>query len=253
MKPLKQSVKRSVFQEQTYTHALFKSRELLSGHNRQLRDQKIRQLILDGCLENIVPLSLSGYFSNSLEASSLYHSLLFLVIVEISTAIHAAVEAGMTEDEAYSLGEVYIRQTYAASTISNLQSIHHQMLLDFSQEVHLVRQNPKYSTSIRYAQDYILQHLHCDLTLKEVAEKTGFSEPYFSTLFKKETGLSFREFIHRNRVREAERLLRYSEYSLNEIAQYLGFCSQSHFTEIFRKYNGLSPNRYRKLYFHSHW
>ncbi|MEG1292088.1 MAG: AraC family transcriptional regulator [Lachnospiraceae bacterium] len=47
--------------------------------------------------------------------------------------------------------------------------------------------------------------------------------------------------------------MKYSEYSLVKISQYLGFCSQSHFSQTFRKYSGMTPGQYRKLYFKRNW
>lgn len=43
-------------------------------------------------------------------------------------------------------------------------------------------------------------------------------------------------------------MLRYSDYEVKEIANYLSFCSQSYFGNIFRKQTGMTPARYRKKY-----
>jgi AraC-like DNA-binding protein len=48
------------------------------------------------------------------------------------------------------------------------------------------------------------------------------------------------------KVKLAQNLLVYSEYSLVDISMYLGFSSQSHFGRVFKKYTGLTPNDYRK-------
>ncbi len=101
--------------------------------------------------------------------------------------------------------------------------------------------------------DYILRHLHYEISLKEIADHAGLSETYFSALFKKETGETVSTFIQQSRVREAESLLRYSEYSLMEIAEYLGFCSQSHFSKTFRRYAGVTPGQYRREHFKRIW
>ncbi len=50
------------------------------------------------------------------------------------------------------------------------------------------------------------------------------------------------------KTEEAKRLLRYTDKHLTAISSYLGFSSQSHFTNVSRKYTGKSPNEYRKLH-----
>ena len=55
-------------------------------------------------------------------------------------------------------------------------------------------------------------------------------------------------FVLKEKIEEAKRLLRYTDKSLNAIAAYLGFSSQSHFANTFRKYSGKSPSEFRKLY-----
>ena len=48
-------------------------------------------------------------------------------------------------------------------------------------------------------------------------------------------------------------MIQFSEYSLLEIGQYLGFCSQSHFSKTFRKYTGMTPGQFRKKNFKRTW
>ena len=52
---------------------------------------------------------------------------------------------------------------------------------------------------------------------------------------------------------KAKNLLTYSNYSLTEIANYLAFSSQSHFIQIFQKYGGTTPRKYRELHFRNNW
>ena len=56
------------------------------------------------------------------------------------------------------------------------------------------------------------------------------------------------EIIRKEKIRLAENMLRYSDYEVKEIANYLSFCSQSYFGNIFRKQTGMTPARYRKKY-----
>ena len=76
---------------------------------------------------------------------------------------------------------------------------------------------------------------------------------YLSTLFSKETGFSVSEYIRRQKISVAKYLLRYKEYSCSEIAEYLGFSGESHFSALFAKQEGISPKEYRKQEYQKHF
>ena len=71
------------------------------------------------------------------------------------------------------------------------------------------------------------------------------SESYFSHLFKKETGISFVDYVNTQRVCRAEELLRTSDKRISEIAQEVGVENSNYFSVMFRKMRGISPQEYR--------
>ena len=60
-----------------------------------------------------------------------------------------------------------------------------------------------------------------------------------------QTGIKLSEFIMREKIEEAKRLLRYTDRSSADIGEYLAFSSPAHFSRVFKKYSGLTPNEYR--------
>ena len=89
--------------------------------------------------------------------------------------------------------------------------------------------------------------------MKRLAEELQLSESYISTLFKREIGVAVSEYIRRKRVDTARTLLQYTEFTCLEIAEYLCFASDSHFSRVFRAYTGQSPREYRQQTFQRHW
>ena len=83
-------------------------------------------------------------------------------------------------------------------------------------------------------------------SVEEAASACGYSRNHFSLLIRHQTGLSARDFLNRVRLESARRYLCYSERSLGEIAAGLGFSSQFHFTDFFKRMTGISPMQYRK-------
>jgi AraC family transcriptional activator of pobA len=78
------------------------------------------------------------------------------------------------------------------------------------------------------------------------ADLLHISPNYLNKICKEETGQTAGDLI-RNRIAvEAQRLLLYSNYSVNEIADNLGFESVSYFVTFFKKHCGLTPEQFRK-------
>ncbi len=69
---------------------------------------------------------------------------------------------------------------------------------------------------------------------------------YFSILFKKETGTLPKEAIHNTRMRNAAKMLRFTDHPVKEIASVVGFSDGLYFSRVFRKRFGVSPTEYRR-------
>lgn len=93
---------------------------------------------------------------------------------------------------------------------------------------------------------YIRLHFRENITLKEVADFSGFSEHYMSKLFHRSFGMGFKEYLTSLRLEHARQLLLYSEDSVTDIAYFCGFNSSSHFLHVFKDTYSTSPLQYRK-------
>ena len=82
---------------------------------------------------------------------------------------------------------------------------------------------------------YIRDHVYEKLTVNHIAQELHFSRSYLCHIYKLETGQTLSDRIRHEKISEAKFLLQYSSFSLTDIAHKLGFCSQSHFTYVFRK------------------
>lgn len=99
---------------------------------------------------------------------------------------------------------------------------------------------------INRAFEYIEKNYPSDITLRDVSTSAGFSEYYFSRLFKEITGQNFLNYLNSYRVKQAEKLLKYSKNPILDIAMESGFNSLTTFNRIFKKVKGCSPTFYRK-------
>ncbi len=111
------------------------------------------------------------------------------------------------------------------------------------------REHPKPQLSqakLGDVRDYIRVNLANDLSVFELAKIARLSPFHFSRLFKNSVGMTPCQYVIRERIQEGGRMLRTGKESIAEIALAVGFSSQSHFTDIFRKITGSTPKRERR-------
>lgn len=101
---------------------------------------------------------------------------------------------------------------------------------------------------IRLAKQYVNENYAHPITLEELSDAIGLVPTYVSTLFKKEIGINFSDYLTSCRMEAAKRMLKQPSYSINEIAEMVGYGDPKYFSKLFNKVVGLKPSEYRKLY-----
>lgn len=91
----------------------------------------------------------------------------------------------------------------------------------------------------------VIQYIHCNLDREihrsDVARWVNFNEDYVSRIFKKEKGISLKEYIIREKMKLARDLLRTTNFSIGTIAAKVGFDHFSHFSMTYKKIMGVTP------------
>jgi AraC family transcriptional regulator len=93
---------------------------------------------------------------------------------------------------------------------------------------------------------YINEHLTENLSLKDISNVVGMSPFYFTSLFKQSMGMTAYQYVIYHRIERAKQLLRQQELSIGDVSAQVGFESQSHFTNVFRKHTSKTPKMYQK-------
>lgn len=166
-------------------------------------------------------------------------------IVFCSIVCRAAIEGGLSPEEAYSLGDAYIQSALDASTLDETSAICMSMYDDFVRRVHRSRENPKHSEPIRRCCDYIEMNLDRNIRAQELADLVGYSVTYFTRRFREETGFGISDYVKAARIERARILLETSDSSVQEISDKLGFTTRNYFTRCFREVTGKTPIEYR--------
>lgn len=104
------------------------------------------------------------------------------------------------------------------------------------------------SRPVRMAKKYINTHFRENLNLETVGKEVGLNPAYFSSIFKKDTGQNFTEYVISVRMENAKRLLLQTNKELIDISYEVGYQDVKYFTKLFKKSYSLTPTEYRKLY-----
>ncbi len=126
-----------------------------------------------------------------------------------------------------------------------LISLREEMLKEYCR---IVREaaGETYSALIRKATDYIASDFADHITLESTAELLNVSAGYLSALFRKETGISFSEYVSDMRIRHAKYLLKDSGLPVAVIASECGIPDPNYFSRLFRQKENMTPLQYRR-------
>lgn len=98
------------------------------------------------------------------------------------------------------------------------------------------------------ARQYIEEHYSEKIVLKNLAEEFFVNADYLSSVFKKDVGVGFNDYLRQYRMTIAQQLIRSGEYTIDQVAEKVGYQDPKHFSKSFKKTLGVSPAEYKKFY-----
>ena len=182
----------------------------IRGVNANLSQRKFRQIAL------VTPLS-----KNMLQ-NFRYHS-----VVTIALMTRFCIDGGMPMEQAYRISDFYIQKIDEAGNLDQVEMLH--------------------NAACRL--NYIYSHQHDRITVQTLAREIGLHPSYLSRLFREQMHCTLHEYILKEKVESAKQMLQFSDRSFADIANLLAFSSQSHFTQVFSKFIGMTPRQYRDKHF----
>ncbi len=166
-------------------------------------------------------------------------------IVTATLVSRAAIRGGADVNDALSLSDAYIQKCELLSSVESIVNLQFHMVLDYTERVERIRIGRTPVKLLTDIANYVQKHLSEPVDIEALSKAVFVSRTHLAVKFKKETGMTLTEFVLKEKVEEGKRLLRYTDKPISSIATHLGFSSQSHFTNVFRKYANSSPNEYR--------
>ena len=104
------------------------------------------------------------------------------------------------------------------------------------------------NSAIYYVVEYIQKNLKEDINLKKLSAFASMSTTSFYRFFKRELGMSPIEFILKEKIKCAKKLLKNPNIQINEVCYLSGFENANYFSRLFKKHEGITPKEYQNLY-----
>ncbi len=165
----------------------------------------------------------------------------------IAVVCRVALYNGASEAEAYGMSDEAIQQIDTMDDPEKILVLGVAKVYEYAKLVADSKSNKTLSKTVRGCMEYITTNLHGDISLEDMADGSGYSKEYIAKRFKKEVGMTFSDYVLRQRIEAAQRMLA-KGMSSREIAYTLRFSSQSYFIKQFKKVTGVTPREYRSLH-----
>lgn len=151
-----------------------------------------------------------------------------------------------SENALPALKEYVLRQKQEVSGLVTAQQVWDWIVREFLELISMSADTGKTVKNRKIAQslEYIHEHYQKKLTARQVGEQVGFSEVYFSNLFKKELGMTFGDYLTTYRMNVAKYLFANGDYKVYEVAEMTGYTSPQYFSQLFQKETGYTPMEY---------
>ena len=166
-------------------------------------------------------------------------------VIQLSILAQATVHAGMAARVVYHICDFFLERIAAAGGAEEYREILSDAMEFFKSNMERRSTGAPQSPLIVRCKKYVDEHLTNAFTLEDAAAALGVSPGYLSAQFSRYEQMTFKEYVLRMRVYAAERMLKNPEHSIGCIANTLRFCSQSHFSQVFKRYAGMTPSAYR--------
>lgn len=231
---------------ETYFENTCENRTRLFFHSPFFLEQKVCRCITEGKEQQAIEkLKQINNLNRATLAEEPIRSLKNSLIASCTLFTRAAINGGISPDDAFTLSDSYIQEIERTDSILVLNTLEEKMVRGFSSMIKTINLF-RYSKTILYVIQYINDHITEKLAVPKLAELVYVHPNYLSSLFKKETGKSISDYIKSRRVEEAKYFIRYSSSSFADIAEFYRFSSQSHFIKVFKDCTGMTPGQYKK-------
>ena len=170
----------------------------------------------------------------------------YMTIAIVTLLSRAVLEAGVLAKDSCKLSDSLLTQIAKSEEVGAIRDIQKRSIIDFTRLVQMAKERFVSNTYVDNCKKDIALNILKKISLADVAEDIGVEETYLARLFKESEGITVVHYIHKEKIKIAKNLLKYSSRPISEISYYLSFTSQSYFGKVFKEICGMTPKEYRK-------
>lgn len=232
------------------TREIFRRQEEGARHNPYSQEVREQECICRGDVPGLRECFEEVYSGKAgMLASDMVRQQKNLAICAITLSARSAIKGGMHPELAYSMADTFIYQIEEHLTdVIKVQNATREAQVEYARQVSHLQQKFGDDPFLNRIKDYVFCHIHEPLLVRDVADHLGVSPNYLSERFHRDAGMTLKQYIIDEKIISSEKLLKYTDYSLQEISNYCAFSSQSRFSQYFQRKNGITPAKYRKKY-----
>ncbi len=156
----------------------------------------------------------------------------------------AAERGGVPPILLHRLSEKFAISIEKINSLHSLNQLQETMGIEYCQLVH-TNQISGYSMLIKEAVRYLYSHFTEPFDAVAIADELSVHPSHLARQFKKETGFTMGQFVHRLRIQKAKRLLKKDLASIEQITGECGFEDAAYFIRVFKKFTGMPPGKWR--------
>ncbi len=150
--------------------------------------------------EDEAVLAARGILSEDRVRNRRYHEIVLVAMIS-----RFCIEEGMEEMESYNLSDFYINRLDKAQTTQQIIEVHNQLIMDYAKRMRNVKKKTAISPHCVKSMDYVYDHLHERIDVRDVAEFVGVERSYLSKLFHKEVGQTISDYIMEKKLSHREK------------------------------------------------
>ncbi len=218
--------------EEDLVYPIEKEEELL--HQIEMGNKPVSQRILNEIMGHI-------FFSSSGSIEQMRARVLELVVL----LSRAAIRGGADAQQIFGLNFTYLNKIQSFQNIDEIAYWLSGIMTRFTDQVFNLT-HVKHADVIFHAINYVKRNYMNKITLEKAATHVYLSPAYFSRLFKNEMDQNFNSYVNAVRVEAAKKLLVNEAIAMVDIANLVGFETQSYFSKVFKRVTGVTPGKFRE-------
>lgn len=227
------------------TRYVFDAKEYDHFHTSHSLESQITDAVETGNMELLKDIVNSPYIGKlGVLSLNKERQIRYMFVTAVAVMMRAAVRGGVNYETACSLADNYCQRMDKIEDLYLIELLQTEMMFGFCNEV-AKTMNENKTAIIKACCDYINKNTHNKILLDDLSEIVHLSPRRLSEKFKNEMGISIVDYIHKTKIEEAASLLKYTDYSICDVCNFLNYSSQSYFIKIFKKNMGMTPIEYK--------